>query len=47
MSRSSLLHSVTVEGEKRISEKVPPGVKIGYIIDLTASSRIKLHSVWT
>ena len=32
--------------KKRISEKVTPGFDIGYIIDLTASSRIKLHPVW-
>ena len=46
ISRSSLFHSVIVEGKKRISEKVTPGFEIGYIIDLTASSRIKLHPVW-
>ena len=44
MSRSSLFHSV-VEG-KKMSEEVTPGFNIGYIIDLTASSRIKLQPVW-
>ena len=32
--------------EKRISEKVTPDFDNGQIIDLTASSRIKLHPVW-
>ena len=45
MSQSSLFHSVIVEGKKTISEKVTSGFDIGYIIDLTASSRLKLHSV--
>ena len=44
MSRSS--HSIIGEGKKN-SEKVTPGFDIGNIIDLTASSRIKLHPVWT
>ena len=46
ISQSSLFHSVIVEGKKRISEKVTPCFNIGYIIDLTASGRIKLHPVW-
>ena len=46
ITRSCLFHSVIVEGKMRISEKVTPGFDIGYIIDLTASSRIKLHSIW-
>ena len=32
--------------KKIISEKFIPDFEIGYIINLTASSRIKLHSVW-
>ena len=46
MSRFSLFHSVIVGGKKRIFEKVTPGFDDGYIIDLSASSRIKLHPVW-
>ena len=46
ISQSSLFHSVTVEGKKRISEKVTPGFDIGYIVDLTASCRTKLHPIW-
>ena len=32
--------------KKIISEKFIPGFEIGYIINLTVLSRIKLHSVW-
>ena len=45
ISWSSLFHSIVVERKKRISEKVTPGIDIEYIIDLIASSRIKLYSV--
>ena len=38
ISRSILFNSVIVEGKKCFD--------IGYIIDLTASSRISLHPVW-
>ena len=44
--RSSLFRSVIVEGKKKNSENVTPVFNIGIIIDLTASSRIKLQTVW-
>ena len=45
ISWSSLFHSIVVERKKRISDKVTPDIDIEYIIDLIASSRIKLYPV--
>ena len=45
ISWPSLFHSIVVERKKRISDKVTPDIDIEYIIDLIASSRIKLYPV--
>ena len=47
MSGSTLYHSIIEDGKEEFQKKLllTPGLDIGNIIDLTASSRIKLHPI--
>ena len=45
ISRSSLFHPVIAE-KKEFLKKITSGFDIGYVVNLSASSGIKLRTVW-